>query len=100
GDTTAACRLRRQSHGLTASDQPLRGAAQSLEDRLVGLLVTSFRVDHVHGAAEGTGARWNAQPGPTQGVAYQPTREIAGCLIGKQEIETERAQIQVHAGVG
>src|SRR5262245_23945580 len=84
----------------TASDQPLRGAPQALEDRLVGLFVSRFRVDHVDGAAEGTGARRDAQSAPAKVLSYQPTREIAGCLVGKQEIETERAQIEVHAGVG
>src|SRR6476619_3744038 len=46
------------------SNQPLGGAAQAVQNRLVGFLITHLGVDHVDGRAESARPRRDAQPAP------------------------------------
>ena len=91
---------RSPSAGMTRLEQPLRGRRRPLQDRLVGFLVARLGIDHVDGLGERARPGRDAQAPAVDVVLDEPAREIAGRLVGEQEIEPKRAQVEVDAGVG
>src|SRR5581483_8029540 len=78
--------------------EPLRRPPETLQDRLVGLLVPRLGIDHVDGIGEGTGTRRQPEPPAAHVVLDEPAGEVAGNLIGEQEVEPQRTEVEIDGG--
>jgi len=75
------------------------GAAQALDDLIVGLLVAGFRIDHVNGVDEPARALGLAQAAAGDVVLHDACREVGRRLVRQQVVDADRAQIEVQARV-